>query len=273
MKELTLREMQLAELDLLTVFDKICRENGLVYTLVGGTLLGAVRHKGFIPWDDDIDVGLARPYYERFISLVESGEIQLPENLELLPDRGKNGVLPFLKIIDKNIAIHSDGGEPEENLWIDIFPIDGYPKDDKKALKFWKKVFWYRRIVMHNYMSYKGRKGLSGVRARLFTVYAKAYGAKKAVKKINKLIAKYPYESSELVGIVSWGMYGIGERMERTAFEIPTDIEFEGKQLMAMSNRKEYLTGIYGDFMKLPPKDKQVTHGIKAFAREEKANG
>lgn len=269
MKELTLREMQLAELDILIEFDRICRENNLTYSLVGGTLLGAVRHKGFIPWDDDIDIAMARPEYEKLYKLITENSDVLPDNLELISDRGENALVPFLKITDKNVTVQSEAGESSDNLWIDIFPIDGYPKDDKKALKFWKKNLRYRRIIFYSYNDGSRKKGWKKTAAKLYGLYARMYGIKRALKNMKRLIAKYPYESSELVGCSCWGMYGLGERLEKAKFEISTAFEFEGRQFMAMSNWHEYLSGIYGDYMQLPPEDKRHTHGVKAFRKDE----
>lgn len=265
MKELTLREMQLAELDILIAFDKICRENGINYTLDGGTLLGAIRHKGFIPWDDDVDISMARPDYEKFYKLVTENKDVLPDNLEFIPDRGENARIPFCKIVDKNFSIVSEIGECCDNLWIDIFPFDGYPKDDKKALAYWKKVRKYRRIVLYNYANCSKKKGLKKIALKLFSVYARAYGAARAIGKIEKLVKKYPYEGAECIGPVRWSLYGIKTRLPADSFESFVSVEFEGKEFMAIEKWETYLKGMYGDYMQLPPEDKRHTHGIKAF--------
>lgn len=269
MKELTLREMQLAELDILIAFDKICSENGIRYSLDSGTLLGAVRHKGFIPWDDDIDVALARPDYEKFYRVVTENKDALPDNLELIPDRGKDARIPFLKLVDKNIILQAEAGEVTDKLWIDIFPVDGYPADDKKALKFWKKVHTCHRIILYNYNDCSRKKGLKKLAFKLFSVYAKMYGASRAVKKLNKLAAKYPYGEAECVGPVMWSSFGLKMRMPTDSYEKYVPMEFEGREFSVIEDWEKYLKKTYGDFMQLPPKDKQVTHGIKAFKVED----
>ena len=128
-KELSLREIQLTELKILSVFSDFCNEHGLIYSLVGGTLLGAVRHKGFIPWDDDIDVGMPRPDYEKFIEMIEANGDLLNENIKVITDRGKNAILPYLKIVDKRIEISPKCNEKSNNIWIDVFPYDGCPEN------------------------------------------------------------------------------------------------------------------------------------------------
>ena len=257
--------MQLAELDILIAFDKICKESGINYSLDSGTLLGAVRHKGFIPWDDDIDVAMPRPDYEKFYKLVTENKDILPDNLELVPDRGENALIPFLKLIDKNIKIDANAGEITENLWIDIFPYDGYPTDNKKAAKFWKKVHMCHRIILYNYNDCSNKRGLRKLALKLFSVYAKMCGVSKAIKKLNKLREKYPYSKAEIVGPVMWSSCGLKYRMPIDAYSKYTALEFEGYTFPAIEDWDAYLSHAYGDYMTLPPEDKRETHGIKSF--------
>lgn len=266
MQTLTLREIQLSELNILTEFDKFCRKNNLHYSLVGGTLLGAVRHKGFIPWDDDIDVAMSRPDYERFIKLFSEKREEFPDCFELTSDRGKDAINPFLKLVDKNITTQSDTGERCNFLWIDIFPIDGYPSTVELTQKMQKKVRWLRRIFSYNYKNFKKLKG--GFR-KLFYIYAKIYGGKRAFNKLQALSHKYPYSESQFVGEVAWGFYGIGERLIKSEFEKTVELEFEGHSFQAMSCWEKYLSGIYGDYMQLPPEDKRQSHSFTAYKKEK----
>lgn len=265
MKELSLRETQLCELDILVEFDRFCRDNGLKYTLVAGTLLGAVRHRGFIPWDDDIDVGMPRADYERFYQLITEKIKFLPQNLQLIPDRGEGAIYPFIKIVDKRIGVKNVTGEPVKNVWIDVFPLDGYPSDKKKALRFYNKVRKYRRLVLYNYLSGVKHKGIDKLARKLFSCYARIYGHDRALKKLNILSQKYSYDKSDYVGMVSWGSYGIGERFPKSWINEIIDIEFEGKQFLSMKNWDGYLKNIYGNYMELPPEDKRHTHSIEAY--------
>ena len=268
MKELTLREMQLAELEMLIVFDKICKDNGIRYTLDSGTLLGAVRHKGFIPWDDDIDVAMPRPDYEKFYRVVTENKEILPDNIELIPDRGKNAHIPFLKLADKNITVQAEAGEATDDLWIDIFPVDGYPQDDKKAKTFWKKLHMSHRIILYNYHNCSRKKGFKKVACKLFSVYAKMYGAARAIKKLEKLAAKYPYVGAECVGPVKWASYGVKMRMPSDCYENYISIEFEGHEFSVIKDWDLYLKKTYGDYMQFPPEDKRVSHHrFKAYIK------
>lgn len=268
-KELSLRELQLVELNVLEKFDAFCAEHNINYTLVGGTLLGAVRHKGFIPWDDDVDVGMPRPDYERFYELLKDNNFVLPSfpNIILIPDRGAEGKLPFLKLVDTDYSINSSEAVGSDNVWIDIIPIDGYPDTLKQTKKYCKKLKWYRRIIVYNISSYKRKKGFMRIVAALFSVYAHMYGKARAQKKMQRLIAKYPYDSSEFVGCATWGMYGVGERIKKSGLEQCVKLQFENDTLSAMSNWDEYLTGIYGDYMT----PRKWSHGMSASGVDDAA--
>ena len=150
MRELTHREMQLAELSILLDFREICEKNGLDMHLMSGTLLGAIRHKGFIPWDDDIDVCLSRPEYDKLIEIFKNGVDK--DYLELLSFETGNFNRTFIKIIDKRTYVDNsdsflnDGNA--ESLWIDVFPIDGFPANDRKA-ELVCKVLAILRTLIH----------------------------------------------------------------------------------------------------------------------------
>lgn len=261
MEEMTLREIQLAELDILIEFDKICKENDLKYSLCGGTMLGAIRHKGFIPWDDDIDVMMPRPDYERLKSLFN--DINKQDNLQLLT-KGKNKEdYPFMKLIDKRYVINCPNGDLSDNLWIDIFPVDGFPTEKEEA--FLKRVKKYRSLFVYNYYTWKSDSAFKNLLIKLYGVYAKAYGMDRALKKLNKLALCYDYLTSEYAGVISWGLYGVGEKVVKNEFENIVEVDFEGHKLSAMSCWDDYLHGIYGDYMQLPPENKRATHSFVAY--------
>ncbi len=261
MENLTLKEIQFAEFKILEEFDRICNDNNLRYSLAGGTLLGAVRHKGFVPWDDDIDVCMPRPDYEKFKKIFKNEQFYLSD------DKGKYSIYPFLKMMDKSIEVQEVGFNEVSNLWIDVFPIDGLPSENKKLKKIYKKSSLYRKIIVFdkwkNLNVYGGKH--NKLIAFLIKIYVKTYGVKRAIKNSIRLALKHDYKKSDYVGAITWGCYGVGERMLKSEYEQFTEMEFEGKKFSVMGCWDSYLRGIYGDYMKLPPEDKRITHGIKAF--------
>ncbi len=263
MQFLTTRETQREELGLLKIFDLFCRRQGLKYSLAGGTLLGAVRHGGFIPWDDDIDVCMPRPDYERFLDTFTPPQ----SNIILDDGRGKHAEYPFAKLMNASVVATGGGLAGERKLWIDIFPVDGYPEDDAEAGKLFAEAEKYRVILMYShfgsYEEYPWKHGRLGYILR--KAYAALFTPRRAIARLNALAAKYPYSPSPSVGNIVWGLHGAGERMKKEEFESLDEVTFEDGAFFAMSCRDSYLKGCYGDYMTLPPEDKRQTHGIKTY--------
>lgn len=261
MKKLSLKEIHQRELKMLVEFDSFCKDNKLNYSLAGGTLLGAVRHKGFIPWDDDIDVCMPRKDFEVFINKYKD----IGNDFEVKSIELKNGLMPFAKLVDKKTfvvnALVEDETALDKQLWIDIFPIDGLPDNIDEVRMIYRKVSIYRKIMGLSHARIgRGRNYIHMLGKAFLKPIAYLYGMKRAAEKIEKIARSYPYDNYNYVGCISWGLYGIGERMKKSDFERKTQMEFEGKQFQVYSCWHEYLTGLYGDYMVLPPKEKRVTH-------------
>jgi lipopolysaccharide cholinephosphotransferase len=264
MKKLNLREIHLRELNILMELDEFCKENHLRYYLSGGTLLGAIRHKGFIPWDDDIDVCMPRPDY---MYLLEN--FKCSSTLEVRSNLLNNWDAPFAKIIDYNTEVHSLYSLSEKNLWIDIFPVDGLPENVDKVAKIYKRCEFYRKLFMIcNARMGKGKTYFHRVAKSLIKPVVVLYGKGNIVKKIEKIAQSYPYKDCKYVGAITWGLYGVGERMLKSEFEKQTMVEFEGHHFPAFSCWDSYLRGLYGDYMKLPPIEKRQTHDMEVYVKE-----
>ena len=258
---LGVRDVQVIGLELLDAFDAFCRRHGLRYYLCGGTLLGAVRHGGFIPWDDDVDVIMARPDYDRLVKLCEAGEIAPDTQFACL----ENGRFPrpFARVYDLKTQVQRKYHKPVSgaHVWIDILPIDGLPKEEKKL-----KRLYGVRFYINKYNFWAMWKPGTGNRKRIvlrhwrYCWFAMPIGAMRWARLLDRMGRSRPYETFDTVGCFTAGRYGPGEAMPKEAFEIPVKVSFEGRELETMSCWKEYLTGIYGDYMSLPPEDKRVPH-------------
>lgn len=251
---------------MLVCFAQICESNDLYYSLSGGTLLGAIRHKGFIPWDDDIDVSMPRKDYEKLLVIAPP---YLQEHRYAIRAGGLNGNYdyPYARILDLRAIVRSKYICRNKFLWIDIFPIDGLPEDIAEAKKLFAYLQFQRRILILA----KARLGEGQTLFRkIFKFIPKTlavlYGAKRVVAAIEKISRKYPYDECQYVGDITWGL--IGERMLKAEFEKSVEVEFEGHKFKAFSCWDSYLTGQYGDYRQLPPIEQRKTHDLEVWIKE-----
>ena len=260
MNYLDKRTIQLLEVNILVKFHDFCVNNNLKYSLVAGSLLGAVRHKGFIPWDDDIDVGMPRRDYEKLKML----KIKFnDERYNLLSD--DDGPYPFSKIYDTRISIDSKAST-DKFLWIDVFPLDGVPQNNLMALSRFIKASIVRR--MYTVLDSSWQKDTFSARKvfkYLLCVPAKIMGKEKCKKILIKNAKKSEYDNSFYIGAVVWGIHGLGERIPREEFEKSVELDFEDHKFLAMKCWDLVLKNIYGNYMELPPEEKRVCHTMTAY--------
>ena len=263
-KKLTSTEIKQHEVQMLLSFAEFCQSHQIQWALSGGSLLGAIRHKGFIPWDDDIDLCLSRPNYNYLIKNFKH------DRLKLISYENGDFLFPFARIIDEHTEIEAQYSvAANRHLWLDIFPVDGLPNDKKQVEKIYSKCNFYRRILM----IIDSRLGTGRTTFHKYSKYILKplscfYGAKRCTKKIEGIAQQIPYESAEYVGAITWGLYGVGERMIKSEFEKTVMVNFEGYQFPTFSCWNSYLKGLYGDYMKLPPLEKRISHDITVYLRE-----
>lgn len=246
------------QLDILRKFIKICSDNSLRYFALGGTVLGAIRHKGFIPWDDDIDVALPRKDYEIFLKIAQS---QLPQKM-FLQTFETDLYYPncFAKIrISNTTFIEKTVSEIDMNhgVYMDIFPLDGYPKQKLKMKLFRIKEHIFKISQSTAFLVTPSLK--PGLFKRYIKNAFKVFPYTKAVKKLDKLYKKNPYDSSEIVANFG-GAWGIKEVMPKEIFGKGIIAEFEGIEIIVPEKTSEYLTRLYGDYMTPPPPEKRIAH-------------
>lgn len=270
-KYFTTREIQLAELNILEQFAKFCKENSLNYSVYGGTLLGTIRHKGFIPWDDDIDVIMPRPDYEQFIKLLQNGAIIGKNLYAASPELQKSPDFLFMKIYDKTTKILSDDEVYCNHIWIDVFPIDGLKTPPEKDLR--KKVKLQKLFVQKRTQEKKKyRKGISKTRKTLGIIKRLPLKMITYPKLINYIInncKKTDFDSAEYVSYPVWAKHP-GNILKRDWLNETVILPFENIEVCVFGGYKQYLSNRYGkNYMKLPPKEQQITHGIKAYKIEK----
>ena len=260
LRQLSLREIQLKELELLKKFDKFCQENRLEYFLCGGTLLGAIRYKGFIPWDDDIDVFMPRPEFGKLQKLLKKNNKL--ENAEFTSYFLKNSIYPYIKLEDmRSLYKESDAVRDTNRIWIDIFAIDGFSNNQVldfiliktvKVLRFFLARF-LKRAVLENEVN-KIKKFFHLILSPIVLLFP----ANTWAKTIEAVCMTVPYNKTAYVGGVQWG-YGLNEKLPKSGIE-RIDVEFEGCIFPGLKCYEQYLTQLYGNYMEFPPAEKRTPH-------------
>lgn len=248
MQEISSEECKKIQLKILINVARFCDENNIRYSLAYGTLIGAVRHKGFIPWDDDIDIIMMRNEYERFVATYKDDSFILVQG-----EHQQNHL--HVRVADNDTRIVSNKGTRDvfykNGVWIDVFPIDKVPDNDNKYKSFMRKIYFLCKLQLIAEVGGKGRKLSYKIPFDIFQFFLKPLGpffGKKAMKEMTK----YNHSDSNTVANVSlWYLHYPSFRINiMTEF---TELEFEGSLFHSISNFDEYLKGIYGDYMTPPP--------------------
>lgn len=269
MRELTVEECKKIELELLLEIKEFCNKHNIQFYLIGGTLLGAVRHKGFIPWDDDIDIYMPRPHYDRFIKLYNA---EINNNILYEYSTDKNYRYMFAKLCKRGTKLIEKIADGRVNMgvFVDIFPIDGLGNSESEGKAIIDEIKPYTRINMYLLMKSfaKASRWYKQLPKLLMYTYSKMHNPKKIRDKINKIARTYDYDSSLYVG----SFIDIAEYkrvMPKSIFSDVAYLEFEGYEFPTPIQYREWLTRFYGDYMKLPPVSQQVyTHGFDAYIEE-----
>lgn len=250
MKEISLREMQQIELNILQVFDGLCRRHGLRYYMDGGTLLGAMCYEGFIPWDDDIDLKMPRPDYEKLLTL--RGELPEYIDLEMPEDNGFEYL--FTKLTDNRTLLreYGNGKVKETGVYLDIFPMDGHPADDKVRERHLKKLQRYNSLFHASLSGFESMKNASDpVTKAKGMLYSAIYSPKRLYGLLNKTAKKFSYDNSSRVGLLIEGN-PIKECFEKSWLEPVQMLEFEGNLYPAPNGYKQHMVIFYGDHVVKP---------------------
>lgn len=263
MKMIEHQEAQSIELDILIAFSEYCKSNGLRYFLAYGTLIGAVRHKGFIPWDNDVDVVMPRPDYEKLLSLVQ--EKPIAEHLHIL-DYRRERTFPYAKVVDTRTVCKEHFLVTEDNmgLYVDIFPLDGMPEDQKEQDRIFHKVNILSKLyVLANYRFNTGSTPVIRLIKNILYPVSRLVSSRWVCEKLNTLCAAYPYDESKLVANIVWGE---GKKdITPREFLRPLHGEFETYEVWIPAEYAEILTRYYGDYMQIPPEEERVTHEFEAY--------
>ena len=253
-KIITIDEMREIQLKMLNDIHQFCVSNNIRYSLSGGSLIGAVRHHGFIPWDDDVDLMMPRPDYERFVNSYETDCYKV-----ITYKNNQSYHFPFAKVYDNRTILIEDYSC--NGVYIDIFPVDGLPESKEETNDMIKKVSKLSAYDLYfasdTYKFQEGNKMILRLKHLIKKIIVPNRNT--TINRIEEICKKHKFGSTDFAGVLVWG-YGLKEHLQSFVFKSYQEMEFEGIICMCISNYDIYLSSLYGKYMELPPLEEQVSH-------------
>ena len=260
-RALTESENRAVQLEILKYVAQFCERHGLRYFLADGTLIGAVRHKGYIPWDDDIDIRMPRPDLMQLIETFneESGNSKYALIAPTM-ETAQHYVVKIINTETVKIEPYLDYSKAFLGVDIDVFPLDGCPEDEKeysqwnKKIRLLNKAYNYKKKGIWRSMLSRGKDFLCNRNRAMFCPFM---SCEQIAEKVKDLSLQYPYESSKYICAV-----GIGDRFRvpRECYDDYIMAPFEGSSFRIPAGYDMVLKAEYGDYMTLPPERERVTH-------------
>lgn len=268
-KEATIKDVQSKIYEVMEYVATVCEQNNIKYFLSGGTLLGAIRHNGFIPWDDDADIMLLRPEYEKLMRVMS----QNPDERFVLESVNNDDLWtrPWARVCDNRTLIELDSiNDKATGVYVDILPIDGLPNNSFVSLMYAYRIK-FLNILRNSSMrqgfvdneKYVFAKKILGLLTRNKTSNFYA-------NKINRICSAKKVKTRKYCGVVCIAHYIKKERFLTSWFKATDKHSFEKRDFLVPAEYDKYLSTLYGDYMKLPPKEKQcATHFYKLISLQE----
>lgn len=262
-KELSMNEIHESLQNMLKTIDNVCRTNCLIYFLSGGTAIGAIREKGFIPWDDDLDIMFPRQDYEKLIEILEKKN-DPRYKIYSLHDLSWNR--PYSCMVDeKTIAKHELVDYSHLGVTLDILPIDGLPSDKVKVLKYYRRVrLKYTLFYSALKINFAPEEQFIPLK-KMVSFITKKIGAHRICLSIDNKAKSIPYDKSEYVGCSVLIHFMEKEWFKKEWFEKQLYVPFEDGMYPVMNGYDEYLTALYGNYMKSPEQEGDPDHHTKYY--------
>lgn len=259
MKEIDLKKLKKIQLEMLDYIDKFCEENEIRYWIDSGTLLGAVRHKGYIPWDDDIDLGMLRKDYDKFVNLFNK-KCDPSYRFDCY-ECNKNYTKPYGKVLDLRTVMYEPDKKTgvKSSVFVDVFPYDNIADDEKarnKQFRIRDRCKKLNNLQQFDGFYIKKKNKYNFIRHPLHVILQilpKGFFIEKSILNCKKFEKQKTKNVGNLAGNTK-------QYCNKGVFDDFVLLWFEGKKYPAPIGYDEWLRSFYGDYMKLPPKEKQVSH-------------
>jgi len=269
---LSLREIQNLSKDILFEFADICKEQGFTYYLAMGTLLGAARHKGFIPWDDDIDVMMPRKDYDAFHFYFTENALKYPR-LKLFTNRRSDYPYMITRLSNTDYSCIFDNEDDYGlGLFIDIYPLDGVGNSDKEATKRNKMSSIYSSMC---WLSTRKKCKVERTTSKLKLaikypafIVSKLLGKQFFFTRLENMSEELKYDETKYIGCLVWGTASLKKYFPKEWFGIGKELIFEGRKLMVPNEYDKILKRIYGDYMILPPENQRKSHHFYSVVKK-----
>ena len=265
MKQLTSEEYKKVLLELIVKVDAICRENGIWYSFAYGTLLGAVRHQGFIPWDDDLDIVMPREDYEKLKNYVAAH----PElGLSFIDIRNRPDTIYVCgKLCDTRTVIRESSFRTVEGCgaFVDVLPLDTLPDDEKERGRFKAHARYLAKLVQHSAKLKPGKP--TGLKHAILLysafVYSHCFSTSRLIERLDAYCSKYQGKQTGYCGVPYFISY-----FRKEWFNELSEYPFEGRMLLGPKDYDDVLTASYIQYRDLPPPEERVNHLIECYWKE-----
>lgn len=272
-KYLSLKEIQQTSLEVLKVIHNVCEKKGFRYFLYNGTLLGAIRHKAIIPWDDDIDIAMPRPDYIKFCQYCKEHSEELkPFKLYNL-DTVEGYPYMISRMSDDRYKLEVENEKDYGiGLFVDIYPFDGLGNDYESAFKTMTRLRKYPRLIFLSTRLYYHFGITKGWGKRFLKIgafcFAKLVGKEYFMKRMMSMVDTDAYETSRYIGCAVWGSGSKVCIWDKQKLGELTFVDFENGKFRSFAEYDYFLTTRFGDYMKLPPEEERVPHHLyKAYKK------